>query len=122
MGVAQHLLHLISLADVANNPSRRLTLLSNHGHVLVCIANDPDVRLREIAERVGITNRSAFGIVDDLARGGVIERIKVGRSNRYRINTDAPLGHDLVAGLTVSHLLAAVTDRFAAPQAAVLSA
>ena len=90
--------------------SRRLTLLSNHGHVLVCIANDPDVRLREVAERVGITNRSAFGIVDDLARGGMIERLKVGRSNRYRVNHNAPLGRGVVAGLTVRDLLRAVTS------------
>ena len=103
------------MAVMAHKPSRRLTLLSNHGHVLVCIANDPDVRLREIAERVGITNRSAFGIVDDLARGGVIERIKVGRSNRYRVDPAAPLGHDLVAGLTVGDLLGAVTDAALAP-------
>lgn len=100
---------------MAKDSSQRLTLLSNHGHVLVCIAKDPDVRLREIAERVGITNRSAFGIVDDLVRGGMIERFKVGRSNRYRVNQDASLRHELVAGLTVSDLLGAVTDQAPAP-------
>jgi DNA-binding IclR family transcriptional regulator len=94
---------------VAKSSSQRLTLLSNHGHVLVCIANDPGIRLREIAERVGITNRSAFGIVDDLVRGDMIERMKVGRSNKYRVNPHASLRHELVAGLTVHHLLSAVT-------------
>jgi DNA-binding IclR family transcriptional regulator len=106
---------------VVNKPSGRLTLLSNHGHVLVCIANDPDVRLREVAERVGITNRSAFGIVDDLARGGVIERFKVGRSNRYRVNPDAPLGHAVVAGLKVSDLLGAVTNGAAVSDTAAVT-
>src|SRR3954454_23371044 len=79
--------------------------LSNHGHVLVCIAIDPDTRLRDIAARVGITERAVFGIVEDLERGGIIQRLKVGRRNRYLVNVDQPLRHDIVAEHTVGELL-----------------
>ena len=83
-------------------------LLSNHGHVLVCIAIDPDTRLRDIAARVGITERAVFGIVEDLERGGMIQRLKVGRRNRYLINVDQPLRHEIVASRTVGDLLGLV--------------
>ena len=66
---------------------------------------DPDIRLRDIATRVGITERAVFGIVEDLERGGIIERVKVGRRNRYLINVDQPLRHELVADHTVGELL-----------------
>jgi hypothetical protein len=79
--------------------------LSNHGHVLVCIALDPDTRLRDISDRVGITERAVFGIVEDLERGGIIQRIKVGRRNRYLVNVDQSLRHDIVADRTVGDLL-----------------
>ena len=83
-------------------------LLSNHGHVLVCIAIDPDTRLRDIATKVGITERAVFGIVEDLERGGMIQRLKVGRRNRYLINVDQPLRHEIVASRTVGDLLGLV--------------
>jgi len=81
------------------------TLLSNHGHVLICIATDPDIRLRDIATRVGITERAVFGIVEDLEVGGIIQRVKVGRRNRYLINVDAPLRHEIEANHTVGALI-----------------
>lgn len=84
------------------------TILSNHGHVLVCIAADPDSRLRDIARLVGITERAVFGIVEDLENGGVIRRIKVGRRNTYEINLDEPLRHDLISAHTVRDLLDAI--------------
>ena len=84
------------------------TLLSNHGHVLVCIAADHDSRLRDIARLVGITERAVFGIVEDLEYGGMIKRIKVGRRNTYEINMDQPLRHDIIAGHTVRDLLDAI--------------
>ena len=62
------------------------TLLSNHGHVLVCIASDPHMRLRDVAEKVGITERAVQKIVKDLQQAGYIEVRKQGRCNRYRIN------------------------------------
>jgi len=81
------------------------TLLSNHGHVLICIASDPDIRLRDIAVRVGITERAVFGIVEDLEVGGIIQRVKVGRRNRYLINVDASLRHEIEAHHTVGELI-----------------
>jgi DNA-binding Lrp family transcriptional regulator len=65
--------------------------LTNHAQVLVCIAHDPGVRLREISERVGITERAAHRIVDELAASGYITRERVGRRNRYAIQADAEL-------------------------------
>jgi hypothetical protein len=67
------------------------TFLSNHGRALVCIAGDPDVRLREIAATLGITERGAYGIVSDLAEGGYIVKERDGRRNRYQIRHDLPL-------------------------------
>lgn len=84
------------------------TLLSNHGYVLLCIADDPDTRLRDIAARVGITERAVFGIVEDLERGGIIERVKVGRRNRYLINAESPLRHKIEAGHSVGDLISAL--------------
>jgi hypothetical protein len=81
------------------------TLLSNHGHVLVCIAEDPDARLREIADRVGITERSVFGIVTDLEEAGILRRERIGRRNRYTVFPDRPLRHPVEARHTVGELL-----------------
>lgn len=84
------------------------TLLSNHGYVLLCIAEDPDTRLRDIADRVGITERAVFGIVQDLERGGILQRVKVGRRNNYVINVDSPLRHEIEAGHSVGDLISAL--------------
>lgn len=81
------------------------TFLSNHGHVLVCIAQDPDVRVRDIAERVGITERSVTGILTDLEKANVIEKVKDGRRNSYRIKRRVKLRHPLEAHRTVGSLI-----------------
>ena len=67
------------------------TFLTNHARVLLCIAHDPGVRLRDIAARLGITERSAYGIVTDLTEAGYIVKRKDGRRNRYQIQTHLPL-------------------------------
>ena len=67
------------------------TFLSNHGQALLCIAHDPDVRLREIAASLGITERSAYAIVSDLADAGYILKEKDGRRNRYHLQHHLPL-------------------------------
>jgi predicted ArsR family transcriptional regulator len=61
------------------------TFLSNHGQVLICIARDPDVRLREIGDQIGITERAAHRIVGELADAGYLRRQRNGRRNRYTI-------------------------------------
>jgi hypothetical protein len=67
------------------------SFLTNHARVLVCIARDPGVRLREIAAVLGVTERRAFGIVNDLTAAGYVVKDKDGRRNRYRIQSQLPL-------------------------------
>jgi len=95
------------------SPSRRWTFLSNHTHVLVCLALDPNSRLRDVALSVGITERAVQKIVDDLEEGGVISRQRTGRRNAYRLDVSAPLRHPLEAHRTVGSLLSMVLDRTA---------
>ncbi len=71
------------------------TFLTNHAHVLLCVARDPGVRLRDVAATVGITERAAQKIVADLVEAGYLEREREGRRNRYRLNTDLPLRHPM---------------------------
>ena len=84
------------------------TFLSNHGHVLVCLARDPDVRLRDIADAVGITERAVQKIVTDLEVGGIVVRERHGRRNRYRLHPESPLRHPVESPRTVADLLAMV--------------
>jgi predicted transcriptional regulator len=84
------------------------TFLTNHAHVLVCIAEEPDVRGRDIAERVGITERSAQSIIADLVEAGYVTRTREGRRNRYGINTDGHLRHPLQEDHTIGELLVAL--------------
>lgn len=85
------------------------TFLSNHGHVLVCIAEDPDQRLRDIALRVGITERAVFSIVNDLEADGYVRRIHVGRRNRYELDPSRPLRHPVEHRHSVGELLGVLT-------------
>lgn len=77
--------------DQSQDNRRTWLLLTNHGNTLLYIARDPDARARDIAQHVGITERAAQRIVADLIADGYIERTKVGRRNRYRINRHAHL-------------------------------
>ena len=86
------------------------TFLSNHAHVLVCLARDPDARLRDVAELVGITERGAFKIVSELEAAGVIARAREGRRNHYEINTSVTLRHPLESDRTVGSLLSTLLD------------
>jgi len=71
------------------------SLLTNHAWVLLCISHDPGVRLRDIAVRVGITERTAYGIVADLTEAGYVVKQKDGRRNRYEIQAHLPLRRPL---------------------------
>ncbi len=84
------------------------TFFSNHGHVLVCLARDSDVRLREVAAEVGITERAVQKIVRDLQDAGYLTVTKQGRCNRYRINKRRSLRHSIESHCTVGKLLALV--------------
>jgi DNA-binding Lrp family transcriptional regulator len=96
------------------------TFLTNHSHVLICIARDPRVRLREVAEQVGITERAVQGIVRDLEDAGCLERIRVGRRNRYRLDPSRPMRHPVEGQHSVADLLStfAGSDLEVVPDAA----
>ena len=91
---------------MVEDPAPRWTFLTNHARVLVCISQDPGVRLREISERVKITERAAHRIVDELATAGYITRTRNGRRNRYTVQPDLPLPDRLADGQKVGDLLA----------------
>jgi DNA-binding MarR family transcriptional regulator len=86
----------------------RWTLVTNHALVLVCVARSHDMRVRDIAKAVGITERSTQMILSDLEAEGFIERVRVGRRNHYRVITTARLRHRLVADTTLADLLDAL--------------
>jgi DNA-binding IclR family transcriptional regulator len=86
----------------------RSTFVTNHTRTLVCIAEDPQVRLREIAQRVGITERAAQSLVNDLVDAGYVTRKRVGRRNRYEIDASLPLRHARDRGHEVGTLLTAL--------------
>ena len=85
------------------------TFVTNHTQVLLCIAQDEDARVRDIAEKVGITERAAQRIVSDLAHAGFITVERVGRRNRYTIDRDAAMRHDAQAGYAIGELLDLLT-------------
>jgi len=87
------------------------TLFSNHGHVLVVLSRDPDARLRDVAQTVGITERAVQKIVRDLQDGGLVSVTKRGRRNRYRLHQNQPLRHTLEAHCTTGELLDMVNRR-----------
>jgi MarR family len=80
--------------------------LTNHARVLMCIADDPGARLRDISAVVGITERSAHTIVADLIEGGYVVKVKDGRRNRYQIRPERPLPEPASRQPTVGELLA----------------
>ena len=81
------------------------SFLTNHAQVLLCIAQDPGVRLREIGEAVGITERAAHRIVNELATAGYITRTRNGRRNRYAIKSHLPLPDPLARRQKIGDLL-----------------
>ncbi len=92
-------------------PSGSWTFLSNHAHVLVCLARDREIRLRDVAEMVGLTERSVVKIVNELEAAGVVARSRVGRRNHYEIDAEIPLRHPLESQETVGSLLLMLLDR-----------
>ena len=93
------------------------TFLTNHARVLLCVSRDPGVRLRDIADSVGITERSAYGIVQDLVEAGYIFKEKDGRRNRYRIEADLPLPEPSTQERTVGEVLALLVGHEQLPAA-----
>ena len=86
-------------------PQTPWTFLTNHSHVLICLAEDPDLRLRDVAARVGITERAVIRIVGDLEEAGVVTRHREGRRNQYEVHDELPLRHAVEQHRTVGDLL-----------------
>src|SRR5438067_2067426 len=79
--------------------------VTNHAHVLAAIANDPTIRLRDIAADLGITERTAAQIVNDLEEAGYLTKIRQGRRNRYEVHEELPLRHSRHRHRTVGELI-----------------
>ena len=88
-----------------NDDRKTWRFLSNHTQVLLLVHRDPDARFRDIAQHVGITERAAQRIVADLVESGYVESERVGRRNRYRINTDIAMRHPAQEGHEIGELL-----------------
>ena len=85
------------------------SFLTNHARVLLCIAHDPGVRLRDIAARMGVTERTAYGIVTDLTEAGYVVKHKDGRRNRYQIQAHLPLPEPDSRERTIGEILTLLT-------------
>ena len=94
----------------------RWDFLTNHAHVLVCVARDPGIRLREIAAAVGITERAAHRILSELVEEGYVLRERQGRRNHYQVKTDLPLPHPLAREREVGDLLGILIERTESPR------
>ena len=81
------------------------TFLTNHAHAMLCIARDPGIRLRDVADRVGVTERAAQRIVSDLVDAGYLDRLREGRRNTYRVKRDRPLRHPVERGHRIGEIL-----------------
>ena len=88
-----------------SSPFGTWTFLSNHAHVLICLAQDPELRIRDLALRVGITERGAQRILSELSAEGYVSKQRVGRRNRYVIHPHLPLRHPIERQHEVGTLL-----------------
>lgn len=89
--------------------SQTWTFLTNHSHVLLCVASNPDILTKDIARLVGITERSAQRIISELEDEGYLSHVKTGRRNHYQVHADKPLRHPLEEHLAVEALLNVLT-------------
>ena len=95
---------------MAEDTAPEWAFLTTHAQVLVCIAHDPGIRLRDIGERIGITERAAHRIVTELVAAGYITRERNGRRNRYTINSHFPLPDAVACEQSIGELLGILTD------------
>jgi DNA-binding MarR family transcriptional regulator len=91
---------------VKSERRKRWLFLTNHAHVLVCIAREPGMRMRDIAEQVGVTERAVQLILRDLEGEGYVSVRRVGRRNLYEVELSAPMRHPLHEGHVVDELVA----------------
>jgi DNA-binding MarR family transcriptional regulator len=84
------------------------TFLTNHAQVLLCLAEDPDIRLRDVADRVGITERASQRILAELVDAGYVKTTRVGRRNRYTVDREHAMRHTAQIGFEIGTLLEAL--------------
>ncbi len=84
------------------------TFLTNHAHVLICLSSDADLRMRDLAVRIGITERAVSRIIHDLSEAGFLEITKEGRRNHYRVRHDMSMRHPVEAHVQIGSLLETV--------------
>jgi DNA-binding MarR family transcriptional regulator len=89
----------------SESPAHGWTFFTNHTQVLLCIARDPGVRLRDVADRVGVTERAVQRIVADLVEAGFVERRRIGRRNQYVVNREGAMRHPAQIGREIGGLL-----------------
>lgn len=91
------------------------TFLTNHAHVLLCLAKSPATRIRDLATEIGITERAVQHILTELSDSGYIERFRAGRSNTYTIDTSKHLKHPIESERTILDLIKLIHDSSSAP-------
>ncbi|MDJ0665132.1 MAG: winged helix-turn-helix domain-containing protein [Acidimicrobiia bacterium] len=96
--------------------SAKWTIFTNHAHVLFCISEDPDTTLREVALRVGITERATQRIVAELEESGYLKHERRGRRNHYEVMTDVPLRHDIESHVSIGDIIQALHKDPAGPR------
>jgi predicted transcriptional regulator len=85
------------------------TFLTNHAQVLLCLADTPDIRLRDVAQRVGITERATQRILAELVEAGYVKKTRLGRRNQYTVDHEHAMRHTAQVGHEIGHLLEALT-------------
>ncbi len=99
------------MPPTGKNVSATWTFFSNHAHVLICIAQLPNIRLRDIADKVGITERAVQKIVLELEGAGALARRREGRRNNYSVDYSFPLRHELERRTMIGEVLDLVASR-----------
>jgi DNA-binding MarR family transcriptional regulator len=92
----------------SNDDPKTWTFLTNHAQVLLCLADDPDIRLRDVAERVGITERATQRILAELVDAGYVKTTRIGRRNRYTVDREHAMRHTAQLGHEIGTLLEAL--------------
>lgn len=100
----------------------RCDLLTNHARVLLCIARDPQARIRDIAQCAELTERATHRLVNDLCEAGYLDKRRVGPRNQYEIHHEMPLGHPLEAAMPIGELLTPLINHVRSRQATLREA
>jgi predicted transcriptional regulator len=96
------------MSTTADEAAHQWTFLTNHSHILVCLVNNSNMRIRDLAQSVGITERAVQRILAELEQEGAIQKHREGRRNHYKVSMNYPLRHPLESHCKLRHLLKAI--------------